>query len=129
MTTVASSHCETPRTYLEVGGRSRLVPSSVQKQGPRLTVRVGDDIRLRAEGNCAQDVSATPQNSRLRAVEEPGNPDGAARLYRATRTGVVRLVISMPMCALPANSASELPCNGGIRQLGTALVKVIPAAE
>lgn len=126
VTTVESNYCEIPHTFLEVGGRSILIPSSAQEHR-RVTVQVGDDIHLRATGNCAQSVSAHPQNGRLQVVEEPGYPENGSR-YRAARTGVVRLVISMPMCAVPANSTSA-PCNGGLRQMGTALVQVMPTAE
>ena len=87
VTTVESDYCETPHTFLEVGGLSVLIPSSVQEQRRRVVVRVGDDIRLRATGTCAQSVSPHPQNGRLRVVEEPGYPENGSRYYRATRRG------------------------------------------
>ena len=127
MTTLESNYCEPPRTFLEVGGQSVFISSSWH-QPRRVTIRVGDAIRLRATGNCAKTVSAYPQNTRLRVVEEPGYPEAGARYYQAVRPGVVRLVISMPMCALPSNSTAQR-CNGGIRQMGTALVTVRPAAN
>lgn len=127
VTTVESRYCEPPRTFLEVGGQSVFISSSWH-QRRRITVRVGDAIRLRATGNCAETVSAYPQNTRLRLVEEPGDPEAGARYYQAVRPGVVRLVISMPMCALPSNSTAQR-CIGGIRQMGTALVTVRPSGN
>ena len=105
LTTLESNYCEPPRTFLEVGGQSVFISSSWH-QRRRITVRVGDAIRLRATGNCAETVSAYPQNTRLRVVEEPGDPEAGARYYQAVRPGVVRLVISMPMCARPSNSTA-----------------------
>jgi hypothetical protein len=114
-----------PRSFLEVNGESVFIPSA-SSQRRRVTVRVGDTIRLRATGNCAETVLADPQNSRLRVVEDPGYPETRSRYCRAVRSGVVWLVTSMPMCASPSNSPTQ-QCIGGIRWMGTALVTVIAA--
>jgi hypothetical protein len=124
-TTLADKHCRPPRTFLEVDGRSVLVPSYGTARR-RLTVRVGDVIRLRATGNCAWTVSASPQNPRLRVVW-PADPTAGPTRFRAVRPGVVRLAITMPMCALPHGSTAPR-CAGGIRGLGTVRVSVRPAA-
>ena len=124
-TTLADNRCRRPGTFLEVGGRGVFVPASGSALR-RLTVRVGDVIRLRAAGNCAWTVSATPQNPRLRVVWQPDSTAGPTR-FEAVRPGVVRLGITMPMCALPLGSTAPR-CVGGIRGLGTVLVSVRPAA-
>jgi hypothetical protein len=109
-----------------VGDQSVFIPSSDQRR--RVTVRVGDTIRLHATGNCTETVAAYPQNSRLRVVEEPGYPETGSRYYKAVRPGVVRLVTFMPMCASPSDSPTQ-QCIGGVRRMGTALVTVSPAAN
>jgi hypothetical protein len=118
--------CERPRTFLKTDGQTVFLPSSGD-QRRRVTVQVGDLVHVHATGSCARSVTASPQNSRLRVLWHL-SPEVGPTYFKASRPGVVRLVISMPMCALPPNSTAP-PCFGGVEALGTALVTVRPSGN
>lgn len=100
--------CEGPRTFVKTDGRTVFIPSSWD-QRRRVTVHVGDVVHVHATGNCARSVTASPQNSRLRELWRLSRGVGPT-YFRAIRPGVVRLVISMPMCALPPEPPPNKDC-------------------
>jgi hypothetical protein len=120
----ARTTCERPRTFLKTSDHTVFIPSSLD-QRRRVTVHVGEVIHLLATGNCARSVAASPQNSRLRVLWHLSGGVGPTS-FKAVRPGVVRLVVSMPMCALPPNSTAPR-CLGGVQAMGTALVTVRPS--
>ncbi len=115
--TSSGNRCERPRAFLEVGHRSALVP--FDRSTPlSLTVRVGDTIHLRATGNCAASVSASPQNKTLKRAKP-----GSSTTFQAVTPGVVDLEITMPACARPP-TYTQPPCAGGLGLLGDAVITI-----
>jgi hypothetical protein len=114
--------CPRPRTTLILGHRHLRVPPS--GGGPRrVTMHVGNRMLVRTAGICAAAVEGSPQNAGLRAQTNRHSSHVRVTSFEAAHAGVVRLVMSMPMCARPG----RLPppqCRGGIRLLGTAVVTV-----
>lgn len=122
----ASKVCQPPGMFFKIGKRQvRIEPGWDTRT--RFSVRLGDTFRLRATGNCGYTVSAHPQRKRVLRVtsnrlrEDVGWPSH----FEAVQSGVVRLVVTMPMCAQP-RSAKPTGCRGGIDTIGTAVVTVRP---
>ena len=102
------------RVVVDVAGRE--VPVS-RTSTEHVEVRVGDVVRVRATGSCASTVSATPQNGRLE------HTTNRIPSFRAVRSGSVRLLVAMPMCARPRGHEMT-GCLGGIAELGSVAVTV-----
>ena len=82
-------------------------------------MHIGDTIHLRATGNCAESVSAAPQNKNLKKVGKPGSNTS----FQAVTPGVVDLDIVMPSCARPPTYTGPV-CAGGEGLLGVAVVTI-----
>jgi hypothetical protein len=113
--------CFHPRTTAVLGRRHLPVTSAVRRP-LRVSMMVGNRLRVRTFGGCAREVEASPQNARLRVFTRRHAWNVRITAFTAVRQGVVRLVLSMPMCAQLAHSE----CIGGIHLLGTLLVTVKP---
>lgn len=116
--------CLQPRTTAVLGRRHLPVTSAVRRP-LRVSMMVGNRLRVRTFGACAREVEASPQNARLRAFTRPHGSNVRIVAFTAVRPGVVRLVLSMPMCTQLAPPR----CVGGIHLLGTLLVTVKPHAR
>jgi hypothetical protein len=119
-----TQECQRPRTFLALGSRQVPISTSPDARTP-VTVHLGQAIRLRATGICADTVSAQPQGDHLRVVGDEGNRRGWPWRFEAASPGVVRLVLTMPTCAQP-RGVNPNQCIGGIHTLGTAVVNVRP---
>lgn len=117
--------CGQTRVFLSTGGVSHRL-SEGPGQVLRLTVRVGDVLRLRATGNCGWTVSATPQNYRLQEVKNSDPAQTSPKRWVAVAPGVVDFAVAMPSCAAPKSATGFTDCIGGINDLGTARVTVMP---
>jgi hypothetical protein len=116
--------CFHPRATAVLGRRHLPVTSAVRRP-LRVSMRVDSRLRVRTFGACAREVEASPQNARLRVFTRRHGSNVRIVAFTAGRPGVVRLVLSMPMCAQLAHSQ----CIGGIYLLGTLLVTVKPHAR
>jgi hypothetical protein len=114
--------CPRPRTTLTFGHRQLTVPPSGRGH-PRITMLVGTKVLVRTSGICAGAVEDSPQNARLRVLTERHGSHVRVTSLEAVHPGVVRLIMSLPMCARPAR-LPQPQCRGGIRTLGTAVMTV-----